>query len=393
MKIILNWQKQYEAVIAFKMQNNNKFPSVHKTSKAEKQLANWLRNNRAKHIQGSLSKECMSKLLAIDYMVNTNLKKRNGKKSTWDIKYDALIQFIQQNNNTWPQKNVNNNAERYLAIWLINVRHLHKKGKLQNHWVEKLEAIGYSFAPNTKGELGRKRKTGRINEALYNLRYNNIVQFKQQNNKWPLRRSKDEYEKKLGIWLANLRIACSKNKLLPEWKKKFEAIGYSFEFNYSNNIAQKRAAGIVQLLSFDEKLQKLIEFRKVSPHKWPTVYKSDAQQRLLANWLQTMKTYYKHHKLKQEWIDKLQATGYNLNSGVAAMQQEKTRRYIEKCQKLIAFRTSNPHKWPAKRSKNIEESRLARWAEDLQLQPIQQLLPLEWKQKLEAVGFVFKYKT
>jgi hypothetical protein len=104
--------------------------------------------------------------------------------------------------------------------------------------------------------------------------FNDLLNFKNKYNVLPKYNSDEPYnhKNKLAIWLKRQRDQHKKQRLSPEKFKLLDSIGIVWDTE-----KQRRD-------SWNSKYNKLIEFRKTNPDRWPNSNSKDKKERALGRW-------------------------------------------------------------------------------------------------------------
>ncbi len=93
----------------------------------------------------------------------------------------------------WPRQQAEDDEERSLGTWLSNQRHKAKRGELD----PRREAALDRHLPGWRGRG--------LRDATWLANADALGAFHRERGRWPSGSSKDEAERKLGIWLSNRR--------------------------------------------------------------------------------------------------------------------------------------------------------------------------------------------
>jgi superfamily II DNA or RNA helicase len=134
----------------------------------------------------------------------------------WMKRVDAFAEFYDKKGSD-PSQRASDEYEKKLGNWVHHMRKAYKKNKLSSEQIEKLESTrGWSWS------VGGVRTPFDESIQLF-------VEFRAKKGSDPSRTASDEYEKKLGRWVRDMRQAYKKNKLSSEQIEKLEKIrGWSW---------------------------------------------------------------------------------------------------------------------------------------------------------------------
>ena len=137
------WNEMFELVKQYH-EETGEWPKQKEVYK-EKRIGRWLREQKMKYKQGSLSLNHIQNLQSIGYLV---YEKYYDKR--WKQKYKLVRQYYNEIGQ-WPKKNVVYQNER-IGAWLLNQKCAYRKGKLLKSRQIKLESIGVVFDDNKKDQ-------------------------------------------------------------------------------------------------------------------------------------------------------------------------------------------------------------------------------------------------
>ncbi|KAL7523979.1 hypothetical protein ACHAXR_000388, partial [Thalassiosira sp. AJA248-18] len=182
----VKWNMRYEELKKFK--EENKHCNVPQRCSANRQLGEWVNNQRALCKKGKLREDRINDLDSIGFCWG-NL---NDK---WDQQFKELKKFKEEKGHCIVPQGYS--ANRQLGIWVHNQRTLCKKGTISDDRISRLEKIGFLW-----GSL----------EERWNMRYEELKKFKEENGHCnvPYRYSAN---RQLGIWVNEQRALFKKGKL------------------------------------------------------------------------------------------------------------------------------------------------------------------------------------
>ena len=131
---------------------------------------------------------------------------RSGSQK-WESYYQKLIQFLKNNDETWPDANSAKPREKELARWCTTQRYKRENKALKREHVQKLNAIGFQW----KRE-GHPRQSAF--ERAWNHHLESLLAFRKKHGRDPLTGVRNVKEAKLVL------VCCSK-----EEEKKERSLG------------------------------------------------------------------------------------------------------------------------------------------------------------------------
>ncbi len=406
----LRWNSMYQELVAFRAAHPLKNPSSLSIDKDEQRLALWWRIVKKMYRERKLDKQWVIKVEAVGLKV----KKINNKKSSetkmaekLESSYQDLLDFIELSvtknetsaaveklsvdemaPQTTPQKKLlfnlpsqysKDKKERKLYAFIYKMKMLYKQAKLNDYWINKLTTIGIELR-------GKSTRYNVKMEAHWNENYSDLVKFRKLNpTKWPNSYKRSVTEARLYFWLKSLKNRERKNKLKQEWIDKLQEIGYSL-------ITEYRPSGKE---NWQNNIQKLIDFKQQNEGKFPYYKSKDENEKKLAAWLRNVKHSNKINKLAIEYKQQLENLGfsfekintrkpYHLTSGIRKHNDEK---FNEKYNRLLEFLKKSPNRFPNRRDSDPEGKKLGIWLGNLKIAYKNRLLPQEWREKMEEIGF------
>lgn len=232
---------------------------------------------------GEITKEDIEKFFVFDQVLDavSAFKEIEGRLAdSWDAMFQEYCKFHEENGHgDVPEK------YKKLGRWCITQRQDLKNGILRDYRKNMLDKNGfiwdvlrYRFENNVKG----------------------CIKFQNENGKLPSANSKDNDEKKLGVFIFNIRKEIKKNKKIPEWKINllqqiptfFDERKSGFDRFYENSLRYKERYGHVNIKTNDT-----INGYRIG----------SALNRLIED--------YKKNKLTDEQIVKLRNLGINVTCG------------------------------------------------------------------------------
>jgi superfamily II DNA or RNA helicase len=334
-----NWDLWFLNLKNFLESNNQEYPS----KKNDKDLYNWIANQRNRKENGTIKNEELRKLNSINFVWDiVELK--------WYKRFEALLNYRKTNSNSWPQYDRKNpeSEESKLSVFCQVIRKRYREGNLANYWFDKMHSIDFNFEGKTDHwtdywksikDLLESKKTVSVNEIGENA-YSWILRHKKKYDNGEL----NEYESKK---IEELNL----DQFFETWEQTFD------------------------------KIKDWI----VTNGKLPT----KVTQKNFHSWLGSQRSRYKNERLSDEQIKALQSIGYDLD---AKGKEKESERWIEMFENVKSFKTKNGV-WPKFGAEGFE-GKMYNWcqaqrqaqagtASGGRRKPLQQ-----WQiDKLESIGF------
>ena len=404
-----NWDLWFLNLKNYLEINNQEYPS----KKDDKDLYNWIANQRNRKKNGTLKNEELRKLYSINfvwsivewkwermfsqfqeysndnvfppcqgidddelvkwYKYQTNCIRENkilskeqkrrflliekkfegpSSRKKWFAPYNELVKLRIENQNSWPQYNRDNptSLESELNVFCQSIRKRFRKGVLENYWFEKMLAIGFNFEGKDDHWTDYWKTIKDLLESKKSVSVNEIG-----NNaySWVIRHKKKYDNGELNEYESKKIEELKLDQFFETWEQTFDIIK---EWLNKNG-------------------------------KLPT----RTTQKDYHSWLGSQRSVYMNKRLSDEQIQALQSIGYDLD----AKGKEKERdRWIEMFENVKSFKSENDS-WPKFGAEGLE-GKMYNWCQaQRQAQagthsggkrkPLQ-----KWQvEKLESVGFVW----
>jgi hypothetical protein len=166
-------------------------------------------------------------------------------------------------------------------------------------------------------------------------RYEEIVKLKKRTNRLPSLKPSAVGTNKyiLASWLARQRKNKRNGLLSKRQIQLLESIGVVWNPTKENKSR------------WEEQLQKLIEFRKNNPDRWPSKDAKDKKERTIAFWCHNNRMWYQgrlrevgeYPKYRKSKLDKI---------GFLWLPDARNKRWQKKFEELKRYRQKNPDRWP-----------------------------------------------
>jgi superfamily II DNA or RNA helicase len=363
-----NWDLWFLNLKNYLESNNQEYPS----KKDEKDLYNWIANQRNRKKNGTLKNEELRKLYSINfvwsivewkwermfsqfqeysnnnvfppcqgiddkelvtwYKYQTNCIRENkilskdqkrrflsidkkfegpSSRKKWLERYNELVKFRVENETSWPQYNRDNpeSLESELNIFCQSIRKRFRKGVLENYWFEKMLAIGFNFEGKTDHWTDYWKTIKDLLESKKSVSVNEI--------------GVNAYS-----WVIRYKNKYDNGELNEYESKKIEELNLDQFFE-----------------TWEQTFDKIKDWI-VTNGKLPT----KTTQKDFLSWLGSQRSRYKNERLSDEQIIALQSIGYYLD---AKGKEKERERWIEMFENVKSFKTKNGI-WPKFGTKGLE---------------------------------------
>ncbi len=245
--------------------------------------------------------------------------------NNWDIWFMELRVFLDENDKTYPTEK--NNSE--LHSWVAQMRNRKKNGTLKNDEIRKLNQIDFIWD---------------MHEWKWNDMYSKLVEYAENNDFEPDKENNSE----LYSWYGTQKNHIKQQILRTDRADKIKKIIF-------NQAASKN--------KWESSYDKLVEFRKDNPDKWPAYIRKDknSEQTKLSVFCQTIRQRYRENTLENYWFDKMSDIDFNFEG--------KSDNWLEsysKIKDLLGEKKSvspneignNAYSWIIRHKKEFEEGKL-----------------------------------
>ena len=367
----IKWEQRYSRLVEFHRLNGH----TNVPGRPDRILRNWVLEQRAKHAEGSLEADRVSRLEALGFSWQTpNLRPvstpvpRERQPSIWELRFEELAAFVR----THGHFRVPKNKEEFKKLhhWVVAQRVYHRRGSMSAAHHETLDDLGFPWEPSQ----GRGRNQGGSQSWEDHLR--SLVAFKEQHGhtRVPHHRGPDM---KLGGWLVRQRALHREGRLSQDRFQKMDEIGVDWHPAHTVRVPRQSTSR-----NSDERMAELREFHAQHGHaNVPTKYPPN---QLLGNWVSNTRIGYKKGQLSAKRIQELEELGFrwqgDRNSSVSIAAT-----WEESFAALLAFRDVHGH--TKVRSRHPDYPVLAAWVISQRVKHRRGILQPDRVQKLEAIGF------
>ncbi len=269
------WYDRYDELIKY-IEGNNKFPSKNSENKKIKQLCTWKgtqQKNYKKKIKTMRNEEIYNKW--------TEFKENNkhlflDTVKIWNNKYNKLVKYI-ENNKKLPSISSNYKKIKQLGLWIGTQNQNYKKKR----YIMKNVEI-YNKWTKFKGTY----KNLFLNYIeKWNKKYNELVKYLKDNNKFPKISSEDEKIKQLSRWMSKQR---------SNYKKVINTMKYEEIYDKWTKLKENNKHLFLNNIDiWNNKYDKLIKYAKDN-NKLPSQSSNNIEIKQLGGWVSDQKKNYKN---------------------------------------------------------------------------------------------------
>ncbi len=266
------FDERYNELVIW-VENNGSIPSENLKDETEKSLSLFCRRKRQDKRNGKLEQDEIDKLNKIEGWFW-------DKIDEFDEYYDKLVKWI-NNNKKLPNANSEDEIEKKLGIFCMSRRQDKRNGKLKQYKIDKLNKIEGWYWDKVDA---------------FEIKYDELVRWVNDNKRIPSDKSNDETERKLGKFCNHKRQSKKNGKLEKAKIDKLEKInGW-----YWSAVSETR---IVK--TFDEHYNELIKWINLN-NKFPSEKSDDDTEKKLGKFCSHKRQDKKKGKLEKDKIDKLE---------------------------------------------------------------------------------------
>ena len=371
-------KKYYEHYGNLKISINFKTVNGYDIDENGYNLGDWIRNQRVKYKNDTLSEDKIKKLEEIGMIFE------NVNDVTWNMMYELAKKYYKHYGDLkipYSFKTINGydiDENGYnLGFWIVNQRVKYKNDTLSKDKIEKLEEIGMIF--------------GIGNDDTWNMMYQLAKKYYEHYDDLKIPYSFktingydiDENGYNLGDWIRNQRVKYKNDTLSEDKIKKLEEIGMIFE--NVNDVTWN------MMYELAKKYYKHYGDLKVS-QKFKTIngYDIDENGYNFGDWISNQRVKYKKGTLSEDKIKKLEEIGMifeNVNDDTWNMMYELAKKYYKHYGDLKIsrkFKTINGYK--------ADENgyNLGTWISSQKAYYKKGSLSEDKIKKLEEIGMIFK---
>ncbi len=361
----IKWEQRYARLVEFHRLNGH----ANVPGNPDRLLRKWVLEQRAKHAEGSLEPDQITRLEALGFFWQppSPSVSRDGLPSIWDQRFEELQAFVMKHGHFRVPKS--NEEFKRLRHWVVAQRVYHRRGSMSAAHQEKLDELGFPWEPGHKSRAGT-----RDSSTNWEDHFRDLAAFKERHGHTRVLHHRGP-DMKLGGWLVRQRSLQRQGRLPLDRIQQMEEIGVDW-----NPAGGGRAPH--QSSSSEQRMAELREFHARHGHaNVPTKYPPN---QLLGNWVSNTRIGYKKGQLSAKRIQELVELGFrwqgdrNNSLGAAATWEESFA-------VLLDFQKTHGH--VNVRSTDTDHPVLASWVITQRLKHRRHTLQEDRVQKLEAIGF------
>ena len=285
------WHEYFEKLKKLKDETGS--CKVHYTDRESKKLGAWTANQRKKYKLGKLKQEYIDQLNSIDFIWET-------KEFLWESKYKKLIAY--KNENGHCNVPCHYKKDPSLGRWVSLQRDKYKKGGMSKSEIERLNLIGFVWD---------------LHDVEWYRRFEELKLFKIKNGHFNVPSNYKQYPGLRG-WLTRQRKNYENNSLEQKYMDQLNSLNFNWE---------------VEDIFWSKRFEELKSI-KDKTGSCVVSYTTEENKRLGA-WTAHQRKSYKSGKLKQEYIDQLNAIGFIWKTNESAWDKQ--------FHKLIKYKKENGH--------------------------------------------------
>jgi len=345
---LISWEDQFKNLIKFRKEYPDRWPAALEEYPKGTNLGSWCHNQRAFNARGKLQKDRQALLTDIAFPFDS-------REDGWGKQYEKLLEYKKHNPDKWPTTIESDLEIIKLGRWCNTQRIYYKNGKLPKERESHLRSIDFPFD---------------VIVDNWPVQYENLIQYKKLfPDRWPTRSEQFPEENKIGAWCSTQKFLFNKNILSKDRILLLNTINFPFGLTRD------------QLTStWDKHYEKLAQYRKVNPERWPSYIIGNTEEKKLGQWCNAQRLKFNKGKLLKKREDFLRRIGFIFD----VHDQNWDMQY----QGLIRFRRSTPRQWPSINNENPEVKKLAQWC-TVQVQSFKNgKLPTEREELLKRIGLI-----
>jgi superfamily II DNA or RNA helicase len=208
------WFKTYEKLVKFRAAHPNRWPAF-KESFDGYSLGRWYYSEKWKLNRGFLDEgktELLNNLgiTARNLSIKRSIREMNSRtRVSWEETFSLLCDYRNQFPNNWPLS-IEEFCGSNLGYWCKKQRQLFGESRLNDECILKLQSINFPFE---------------LREDLWKYKYELLVQFKNEFNRWP--RIVERYKNiKIGYWCMSQKAKYKRGELSLDKVQLFRQISF-----------------------------------------------------------------------------------------------------------------------------------------------------------------------
>jgi superfamily II DNA or RNA helicase len=215
------WKDIYLRLITYKLEKGH--CNVPRNFRQDRELSNFVVNQRDLYRQGKLSTDQIKKMELIGFKWEVNADPTTNIR--WAKNYNKLAEILK---NT-PKLKARGLIDKSLDTWIKQQRVNRKKSKLSEEQISLLDKIGFEWHPGTIRDLADEKWLQMLQE---------LENFKEKFGDCNVPQV-DKVYRKLGRWVNDQRVYYNKGKLITYRKELLEDLGMIWnikEYEWANKI-------------------------------------------------------------------------------------------------------------------------------------------------------------
>jgi superfamily II DNA or RNA helicase len=211
------WNEKLDIIKEY-IKTFNKLPPITNNDENVKKLGKWISHQKENYIKNKNNMTDNSIREKWEQFVNENYELFKSNEEVWKIRYDALIQFVEQYDKL-PLRTANEPTEKTLGNWVANQKKYYKTNTglmkdcslIRKEWNKLIIKYDYLF---------------KSNEEVWFDKMNKVDEYIKLNNKRPSSHHIDKDIKSLGKWTidqvkyykTNTRLIKVSSSIKKEWE-------------------------------------------------------------------------------------------------------------------------------------------------------------------------------
>jgi superfamily II DNA or RNA helicase len=320
-KRVDSWLVTYLEVKRWYNEHNGQKPSKHSKDNEEKRLGSWCGHQRKNKKKDQLDEDRIEQL---ELIVGWEW----DQDAVWTNNYDEVKRWYNEHDGQKPSPYSKDNEEKRLGLWCGTQRTNKKKGKLDEDRIEQLEKIvGWEW----KLDL----------DAVWTNNYNEVKKwYDEHDGQKPSHHSKDNEEKRLGVWCSVQRRNKKKDKLDKDKIEQLELIiGWEWELDLD----------AVWINNYNE----VKKWYDEHDGQKPSITSKDNEEKRLGVWCYVQRHTKKKGKLDEDQIEQLEL--------IVGWEWDQDAVWINNYNEVKKWYNDHNGQKPPSESKDAEEKRLGKW--------------------------------
>lgn len=292
-----NWRGVYLELVKFQRQFGH--CRVPQNWKENNSLAHWVKTQRMDYLSGELHGDRIALLekIGFDWKVD---------RSTWEKRFADLCAFKERFGHT--RVNVKWAENQLLGRWVVRQRHQHRKTKLSDALVERLNSIGFDWDGRTADSRTERKLSDP--DKQWRATFDRFRTYAAAHGA-DMVHVADEETKKLNRWMLTQRQAKKRGKLSEVRINALNEIGFVWQRNARRigTHSQPPPADEAPITrTWDEMLSELVDFFKLHGHcNVPEVWHAQPE---LSRWVAIQRRAKKQNQLTPEQVGRMEEIGF-----------------------------------------------------------------------------------